>query len=87
MTDLDKQFAGNYVRLVNQCRDLQAELAISNKIIKKLMYDIQIFPPLKFGNQIFKPNSKDKMLEEYRKQAISELVAEQNKKATDNASI
>lgn len=54
MIDIEKQFAGNYVRLVNQCRDLQADIAERDRTILRL---------------------------------TTCLVAEQNKKAADSASI
>ena len=37
MTDTEKQFAGNYVRLVNQCRDLQADVAERDRTIVRLL--------------------------------------------------
>lgn len=52
--DTEKQFAGNYVRLVNQCRDLQSDIAERDKTILFL---------------------------------LTQLVAEQNKKAANCASI
>ena len=31
--DIEQQFAGNYVRLVNQCRELQWEATVNKKMI------------------------------------------------------
>lgn len=80
MKDLNKQFAGNYVRLVNQCRDLQAELTIKERMITLLA--ITNKRDTQKGNGLITD-----IIEYYKQQAISELVSEQNKKAADNASI
>lgn len=80
-TDTEKQFAGNYVRLVNKSRSLEQDVILKNRIIKLMSGTI-------YDNHFMKSlTDMDKITEEYKKLAVIELVAEQNKKAADNASI
>ena len=74
----DKQFAGNYVRLVNQVRDLQWDLGVYKKMVDKMANDM---------HQLCKWQHSTDLVSEYKNRVLSELVAEQNKKAADNASI
>ena len=37
---LEQQFTGNYVRLVNQVRELQGELAVKNNLILQLQQQL-----------------------------------------------
>lgn len=74
---MTKQNLGNYIRLVKQCKELQSELSLYKKMVEKMAKatalndSADVAPVLAF----------------YKQQALSELVAEQNKKAAENASI
>jgi len=74
---MTEQNSGNYIRLVNKCRNLQWEITVNNKMIE-LMAESSAFDDTLDLTPI---------IEMYREQALSELVTEQNKKAADNASI
>lgn len=74
MTDTDKQFAGNYVRLVNQCRELQSQLVVKDKMIEFMANDMR---------QLCKWQHSTGLEAEYKNRALSELVAEENKKAAE----
>ena len=75
MTDTEKQFAGNYVRLVNKSRSLEQDV-----ILKDRMIDLM-------AKQYKMSGFEKEYIEKIKQQAISELVAEQNKKAADSESI
>ena len=89
MSDIEQQFAGNYVRLVNQCRDLQADIVLKDRMIADMadviadsirMAQTHGFPYCEFTNE--------NIIESAKKVAQEKLVAEQNKKAAEsNASI
>ena len=78
MTELEKQFAGNYVRLVNKSRSLEQDVILKDKMIELMANDMR---------QLCKWQHSTNLVAEYKNRVLSELVAEQNKKAADNASI
>lgn len=83
---LDKQFAGNYVRLINQCRELQSDITVKDKMIELMAQNINdSIAYMATSSCYFKDNIT--IISDFKTRAISELVAEQNKKAADNASI
>lgn len=95
MTDIEKQFAGNYVRLVNQNRQLQQAFDNSTQLNNKLHDEIRLKDKMielmakDFMFYAICPKAKNEngYINNIKNKALSELVAEQNKKAADNASI
>ena len=87
--DTEKQFAGNYVRLVNQCRELQQAFDNSIQLNNKLHDEIRLKDKMLYLilSDIYSDKTFEWAFDKFKTKAISELVAEQNKKAADNASI
>ena len=85
--DTEKQFAGNYIRLVNQVRELQGELTLKNKMVEIIKQKLaEGFSNDRYtysANSLFITD----MINKSKQQALSELVAEQNKKAASGESI
>lgn len=77
--DTEKQFAGNYVRLVNKPRSLEQDVILRDKMLNLIAeaYDYNSFEPIGII----------KVLARFKKEAQEELVAEQNKKAANCESI
>ena len=94
--DTEKQFAGNYVRLVNQVRELQGDLKamtgafdnstqLNNKLHDEIILkDKMIYLIL---SDIYSDKTFEWAFDKFKTKALSELVAEQNKKAASCDSI
>lgn len=82
-TDTEKQFAGNYVRLVNKSRSLEQRVILQDKMIELMAVRIWAMQISSIGTEY----KKSDIIKDYTEQALSELVTEQNKKAADNASM
>jgi len=76
--DTEKQFAGNYIRLVNQCRDLQADIVVKDKMIELMSNDL---------HNTYYDDSAITVMMKYKLDAQKQLVVEQNKKAASGESI
>lgn len=84
--DTEKQFAGNYVRLVNQVRELQGDLAVKEQMLDYLI-TANLLNLNNYSDECEFNGAFGKEYERVQLIAQEELVAEQNKKAADNASI
>lgn len=72
--DTEKQFAGNYIRLVNKSRSLEQEVILKERMIDLMALQLELFSCV---------NDADEWIKIFKTQALSELVAEQNKKAAE----
>lgn len=88
MTDIEQQLAGNYVRLVNQCRDLQADISVKDRMIfnmaEMLKYSVDF--AIQEGFDCPSPTT-EKIIKDFTNQAQKQLVAEENKKAAEGSDV
>ena len=81
MAATEKQFAGNYVRLVNKSRSLEQDVILRDRMIALMAKDFMFYAIC--------PKAKNEKgyIDNIKNKALSELVAEQNKKAANVESI
>lgn len=78
--ETEKQFAGNYVRLVNQVRSLQGDIAVKEQMLDYLI-TANLLNLNNYSHECEFNSAFTKEYERIELIAVEELVAEQNKKA------